>query len=279
MRIGKFLTRTVGPRLPVLFLASASIFVWSQATPSNVSHIDPAQLQLRWVFHSRNSTFSGALPTIAGNVIYVSTSSDIYAIDAISGGMIWHYVRQAAGSQPVAFPHITRSILIHDNSLYSLTEDAHFLALDTRSGNLLWDVVYSSSDSSCNNARTTTGTYDAETQTISWQLTPLASAQGGGCVITLDGATGKPLHPRRISSQMTPTAIAEQFRLADDPLVLTLRNFASAKTSWRFNLGQELESQTAGYLLDGKPLIVVTAGKDLFLFGQDFVHEADQPQP
>jgi hypothetical protein len=264
MRVIKVLRRIA----PILFLASASLVTLAQPATSTPSRIDPAKLQLRWVFHGRNSTFTGASPTIVGNVIYVSTSSDVYAIDAISGGMIWHYVRQDTGNQSGSFSHIIRSILIHENHLFSLTEDAHFIALDTRSGNLYWDVTYSSSDSTCNNAHTAKGIYDSKKKIIWWQLISTASAHGESCFIALDGITGKLLDPLHSSSQANPTA-AEQFPFADDPLVLTLRDSASFKTLFSFNLGQELESQTAGYFLDGRPLVVVTAGKDLFLFGQN----------
>jgi len=263
------LIKVLGRMIPVLLVASAFPVTLGQPATPALSHMDPAQLHLRWVFHSRSSTFSGASPTIVGNVIYVSTSSDIYAIDAISGGMIWQYVRQAAGNQPGAFPHIKRSILIYGNRLYSLFEDAHFIALDTRSGSLLWDVAYPTSDGSCNNARATNGAYDPKTQIIRWQLARPASAFGESCVIALDGITGKLLNPLPSSSQRPPLAAAEQFHLAEDPHVLTLLDPASLKTLWSFNLGQELESQTSGYFLDGRPLIVVTAGKDIFLFGLD----------
>jgi alcohol dehydrogenase (cytochrome c) len=109
----------------------------AEITPSNV-----AQLRLQWAFHIRNGSFAGAGPVVAHGVIYVATSSDVYAIDGRTGAMLWHHTWQnssESASRPAAPPNPGLAILGHE--LYVTTDDARLLCLDARLGNQLWEVA------------------------------------------------------------------------------------------------------------------------------------------
>lgn len=76
-------------------------------------------------------------PVVAGHRLFVTTATSTYAIDASTGKLLWaqHY-------HPKSLGLVTgnRSVAYHDGRLYRGTPDGHLLALDARSGRILWDV-------------------------------------------------------------------------------------------------------------------------------------------
>lgn len=102
-----------------------------------------AQLQLKWVFHSRKARVIGAVPVVVAGVMYVTASNDLFAIDARTGAVLWHHTRQdATGAKEDESAHINRGVAVLHNRLFMEADDDHLLALDARSGNVLWDVPY-----------------------------------------------------------------------------------------------------------------------------------------
>lgn len=101
------------------------------------------QLQLKWVFHSRKVRMLGAPPVVIAGVMYLSVSNDLFAIDGLTGAVLWHHTRQdAAGAQNDDSAHINRGIAVLSNRLYMETDDGYLLSLDARSGNVLWEVPF-----------------------------------------------------------------------------------------------------------------------------------------
>ena len=110
----------------------------SQVTPQNV-----IQLRAQWVFHSRNAGILEVTPIVVAGIMYVTGSNDAYAIQASTGQVLWHHSRQITeGLIDDASGHINRGVAVLGTRLYMETDNAHLLCLDTRSGNLLWDVAY-----------------------------------------------------------------------------------------------------------------------------------------
>jgi alcohol dehydrogenase (cytochrome c) len=110
----------------------------AQVTRGNVS-----QLQLQWVFHSRNASLVGAAPIVVGGIMYVVASNDTFAIDARTGAMLWRYTRKgSASSSESEATHASRGVAVLGSNLYVVTEDAHLICLDARSGSLVWDIPY-----------------------------------------------------------------------------------------------------------------------------------------
>ncbi len=103
---------------------------------SNVS-----KLRAAWVFHPGNTQRLEVTPVVIRGVMYVTSSNDVFALDATSGRSLWHYARPiSSGLLDDAAAHKSRGVAVWDHFVYSQTDDAHLLCLDARSGNLLWDV-------------------------------------------------------------------------------------------------------------------------------------------
>jgi alcohol dehydrogenase (cytochrome c) len=110
----------------------------SQITVKNAN-----QLRAEWVFHSRNSDHLEVTPVVVNGTMFVTSANDTFALDAQTGRTIWHNSRpNSDGLIDDASRHISRGIGIWRNRVYRITDNAHLLCLDARSGNLIWDVPY-----------------------------------------------------------------------------------------------------------------------------------------
>jgi alcohol dehydrogenase (cytochrome c) len=101
------------------------------------------QLRAAWVFHPGNSQSLEVTPVVIRGVMYVTAANDVFALDARTGRQLWHYHRPvSSGLLDDASAHKNRGVAIWQNSVFIETDDAHLVALDARSGGMLWDVEY-----------------------------------------------------------------------------------------------------------------------------------------
>jgi len=101
------------------------------------------KLRAAWVFHPANSQNLEATPVVVGGVMYMTSANDVFALDARTGRQLWHYNRPvSSGLLDDAASHKNRGVAVWQNSVFVETDDAHLLALDARSGGLLWDREY-----------------------------------------------------------------------------------------------------------------------------------------
>ena len=102
-----------------------------------------AQLNAAWVFHPGNSQNLEVTPVVVRGLMYVTSSNDVFALDARTGRELWHYRRPvSSGLLDDAAAHKNRGVALWGKSVFVETDDAHLLSLDARSGSLLWDVAY-----------------------------------------------------------------------------------------------------------------------------------------
>ena len=110
----------------------------TQITPQNAGH-----LQAQWVFHTRTPGVLEGTPVVMNGIMYFTGSNDVFALNAQTGQVLWHYTRPVSrGLVDDASGHINRGVALLGTRLYTETDNAHLLCLDSRSGALLWDVAY-----------------------------------------------------------------------------------------------------------------------------------------
>lgn len=105
---------------------------YSQLAKINRSNV--ARLRLVWS-KSLGPGSNGITPLAHDGVIFVHAGGQIAALDALTGDTIWKHQRSAPPrrlSQP-------RGLALYGNAVYAGTVDNHVLALDVRTGTLLWD--------------------------------------------------------------------------------------------------------------------------------------------
>jgi alcohol dehydrogenase (cytochrome c) len=101
------------------------------------------QLRAEWVFHVHNSDHLEVTPVVVNGIMFVTSANDTFALDAQTGRTVWHNTRPISeGLIDDASRHISRGVGVWQNRVYRMTDNAHLLCLDARSGNLIWDVPY-----------------------------------------------------------------------------------------------------------------------------------------
>ncbi|HEY3518433.1 MAG TPA: PQQ-binding-like beta-propeller repeat protein, partial [Gammaproteobacteria bacterium] len=112
-----------------------------QITPRNVRHLVP-----RWTFQSgtyaRGRGFE-TTPLALDGVLYVTGSNNYaWAIDARTGRPFWEYRRALPPDLTYgASAPVNRGFGILGERLFMVTLDAHLIALERRTGIVLWDVA------------------------------------------------------------------------------------------------------------------------------------------
>ncbi len=112
----------------------------AQITPENVHRLSP-----QWTFQTGTTTRGRGFettPLVLDGVLYVTGSNNFaWAIDARTGRPFWQYRRDLpddltyGSSAPV-----NRGFGMLGDRLFMVTLDAHLLALDRRTGTVLWDI-------------------------------------------------------------------------------------------------------------------------------------------
>ena len=94
-------------------------------------------LSLAWAFQTDQTSAIKASPLVVDGVLYFSVPDNVWAVDARSGHMIWHYTYP-----PNKGLHIGhRGLAMYKGWLYFMTPNAHLISLDARNGKVRWDVT------------------------------------------------------------------------------------------------------------------------------------------
>ncbi len=104
-------------------------------TPANVKN-----LALRWVFPINHFVIQ-ATPVVVDGVMYVTGPNQVFALDARSGRTIWHYQKaRSAETRGDPSKGTNRGVAVLGDRVYTVTDNAHLLALHRVTGALLWEV-------------------------------------------------------------------------------------------------------------------------------------------
>ena len=67
--------------------------------------------------------------------------SNVTAVDATTGRPFWRYEHQLSDDLRICCGRNNRGVAILGETLYMSTLDAHLVAIDARTGNVVWDAV------------------------------------------------------------------------------------------------------------------------------------------
>uniref|UniRef100_A0A372IJZ7 PQQ-dependent dehydrogenase, methanol/ethanol family n=1 Tax=Paracidobacterium acidisoli TaxID=2303751 RepID=A0A372IJZ7_9BACT len=114
---------------------------------SSLARINPAnvgRLQAHWAVQMPPGPLLEATPLVVDGVMYTTyTTSDaagVYAIDARSGLVIWKYERRQKAINPYQSNPFNRGVAVLGGRVFFGTLDAAMVALDARTGRLLWET-------------------------------------------------------------------------------------------------------------------------------------------
>lgn len=101
-----------------------------QITTANVG-----DLSLAWVLRVRSADIKST-PLLVNGVLYFSVPDNVWAADARTGRMIWHYKYESKGGDHIG----NRGVGMWGNWLYFETPDGYLVSLDARDGKQRWKV-------------------------------------------------------------------------------------------------------------------------------------------
>ncbi len=108
----------------------------TQITPENVN-----QLSAQWTFQTGTLGSFQTTPLVLDGVLYVTGfNNNAWAIDARSGRQIWRYRRELPEDLHLCCGTVNRGFAALGDRLFMTTADAHLLALDMKTGGILFDV-------------------------------------------------------------------------------------------------------------------------------------------
>ncbi len=111
-------------------------YTGSQVTAANVAKLKPA-----FVFQTAVVESMETAPIVVDGVMFLTTSfNHVYAIDAATGEEYWHYKQKLGAIVTVCCGNNNRGVAIDGGTLYMGTIDGKLVALDAKTGNLLWET-------------------------------------------------------------------------------------------------------------------------------------------
>lgn len=103
----------------------------TQITPKNVGG-----LTLAWAFQTQHTDTVKSTPILVDGILYFTIPDNVWAVDARSGHMLWHYTYP-----PNKGDHIgQRGVAIYKDWLFFRSPDAHLISLNAKDGTVRWNV-------------------------------------------------------------------------------------------------------------------------------------------
>ncbi|NML30502.1 pyrroloquinoline quinone-dependent dehydrogenase [Paraburkholderia antibiotica] len=114
--------------------AQTRYYPGSQINRTNVSKLRPA-----FIFQTAVNESMETAPIVSNGVMFLTTSyNHVYAIDATTGKEFWHYKHKMGPVTTFCCGPNNRGVAISGDRLYMGTLDAKLVALDAKTGNVLW---------------------------------------------------------------------------------------------------------------------------------------------
>jgi alcohol dehydrogenase (cytochrome c) len=112
------------------------------STLDQVNTTTAQSLVVKWVYQTGATGKFETTPLVADGILYATGQDDrAFALDARTGRPIWLYQRQLPADIRPCCGRVNRGLAILGDKVFMGTLDAHIVALDTKTGNVVWDVA------------------------------------------------------------------------------------------------------------------------------------------
>jgi len=99
------------------------------------------KLKVAFVFQTEVVESMETAPIVVNGVMYLTTSyNHVYAIDAVTGRQFWHYKHKMGPVTTFCCGPNNRGVAVYGGKVFMGTLDAKLVALDARTGALLWET-------------------------------------------------------------------------------------------------------------------------------------------
>ncbi len=113
---------------------------WSYSPLDQINPDNVGALQLAWA-RAMEAGGQAATPLIYDGVMYLSQpgGEELWALDAATGDVIWEFRRELPEDSHFV-GNTSRNIAIYKDMIYHSTGDAHVIAINAHTGELVWDT-------------------------------------------------------------------------------------------------------------------------------------------
>ncbi|HKE23998.1 MAG TPA: PQQ-binding-like beta-propeller repeat protein [Bryobacteraceae bacterium] len=112
-----------------------------------ISRANVKNLQLKWVYHpayvktGNNQSKMENTPLVVDGIMYTGTALEAVALDAVTGRQFWKFSRPLDPTAYYNAYEVNKGMAISGDTLFWATVDCHLIALDTKTGRVIWDKV------------------------------------------------------------------------------------------------------------------------------------------
>jgi alcohol dehydrogenase (cytochrome c) len=104
---------------------------------TNVSRLAPA-----WILPTGVAGINETTPIVVGDMMYITgPSNNAWAVDLLTGRKVWSYSKSHPSGLGLCCGPVNRGFAILGDRLFKMNIQASLVALDTKSGNVLWETT------------------------------------------------------------------------------------------------------------------------------------------
>jgi alcohol dehydrogenase (cytochrome c) len=101
-----------------------------------------SSLVTKWVYQTAATGKLETTPLVVDGILYATAQEDrAFALDARTGRPIWMYQHAVPPDIRPCCGRVNRGVAVSGNKVFLGTLDAHLIALDAKTGNVVWDVA------------------------------------------------------------------------------------------------------------------------------------------
>ncbi len=110
-------------------------------TLNQINRENVHSLQTAWAYQFPGTGVLEATPLVVDGILYaIGPSGYVFSLDAASGNLIWQYQHRIKGNKPTVADNVNRGVAILGERVFFSTIDAYLVALDAKTGRLLWET-------------------------------------------------------------------------------------------------------------------------------------------
>ncbi len=114
---------------------------WRYSTLDQVNATNVRRLSVQWVFQTGVEGHFETTPLVFDGVLYATGQNNLgVAIDPRTGKTIWQYQRPLPTKVRACCGLVNRGFAALGDKVFMATLDAHVVALDAKTGNVIWDA-------------------------------------------------------------------------------------------------------------------------------------------
>ncbi len=135
-------------REPENWLSYSGNYAGHRYSPlSQINRTNVKNLQLKWTYHplyAKNSNAQNKMentPLVVDGIMYTGTALETVALDAVTGREYWKLARPLDPQEYYNAYEVNKGLSIAGDTLFWATVDCHLLAIDAKTGRVIWDRI------------------------------------------------------------------------------------------------------------------------------------------